>query len=102
MFPNILLRPAFRKRRIVLFTHVSVIFVQPLQIFEQIVPAVGTQLEVVRHHDRFCRAYLGTQIAQDTNFKIDVVRINDLSLFLRSGFGLPTKLIHSVGQMRAH
>ncbi|MNG12280.1 hypothetical protein D3C84_958810 [compost metagenome] len=80
---NIFLRAPFRHRRIVLLTNVLCVVAQPLHILKQIVPTEGTQLKIVRHHDCFCRTHLCAQVAQNTNFEVDVIRINDLPLFLR-------------------
>ena len=45
------------------------------------ITAIFRQFKVIRHHDRFRRTNLRTQIAKNANFKIDIIRINDFPFF---------------------
>ena len=54
---------------------------KPFKIFKKFITAIFRQFKVIRHHDCFRRTDLRTKITKNTNFKIDIIRINDFPFF---------------------
>lgn len=63
------------------------VLIQPEDVLVEIDTAVFGQLKAVGHLNRFRRANLGAEVAEDANFKVDVVCVDVQFFVLAAGAG---------------